>query len=186
LNAKNQTVSFPINRRKKKHTKSIDCNSAQSSVLSPQSSIIGPHCFEQVCTELLREGHQIKFRAPGTSMHPTICNGDLITIAPLKPSDIITGDIILYRHKNGVVAHRVINLINSQSSALSPQHLFTFRGDAAPVFDDPVGADQILGKVVSIERNGRCIDPYRFRATLHYKARRTASRLKRFFFKSVR
>jgi signal peptidase I len=132
-------------------------------------------------------------------MYPTICNGDLITVKPIKPSNICVGDIILYRHENCVVAHRVINIkapikkpsqnLNyrpqpslslAQSSVLSPQHSFTLRGDAAIYYDDPVEAAQILGKVVSVDRNCRCIDPYGFRTKLHFKARRFASRLKRF------
>ena len=137
----------------------------------------------------------------------------MITVKPIKPSNICGGDIILYRHENCVVAHRVINIkapikkpsqnLNyrsqpslslTQSSVLSlprrsharsvtktgPQHCFTLRGDAAIYFDDPVEAEQILGKVVSVERNGRSIDPYGFRTKLHFKARRFASRLKRF------
>jgi signal peptidase I len=199
LSFENQVVSTSINKRQKRHIKPIDLNSTQSSALRPQSSNLSPHNFEQVCAELLGEGHQVKFRAPGDSMYPTICNGDLITVKPIKPSNIYVGDIILYRHENGVVAHRVINIkapikkpsqnLNysserslslTQPSALSPQHCLTLRGDAAIYYDDPVEAKQILGKVVSVERNGRSIDPYGFRSKLYFKARRFASRLKRF------
>ena len=45
---------------------------------------------------------------------------------------------------------------SSSSEALK----FVLCGDAAPACDDPVKAVQILGRVVSIERNGRTIDPY--------------------------
>ena len=57
---------------------------------------------------------------------------------------------------------------------------FSFRGDAAPVFDNPVGADQILGKVVWIERNGRNFNPSCFKVKIHYKVRQLALRLRRF------
>ncbi len=135
--------------------------------------------FYLVLKKTLDRGNSIRFRAPGDSMYPTISDGDLITVQPVKPSDVIVGDIILYRHKSGVVAHRVVNIQESQSSVPSPQYLFTFRGDAAPVLDNPVGAGQILGKVVFIERNSRRVNPYSIKAKLHYKARRLASRLKR-------
>ena len=186
LSPENQAVSSYSIKRQKKRIKPIVSNLAQSSVLSPQSSYANSLKFEQVCTELLRQGHQIKFRAPGDSMYPTICDGDLITVHPIKPSNIIVGDIILYRHKSGVAAHRVINTRAPQSSVLSPQYFFTLRGDAAPVLDNPVGADQILGKVICVERNGRRIDPYCLRVKLLYKARRLASRLKRLFFSHKR
>jgi phage repressor protein C with HTH and peptisase S24 domain len=76
-----------INKKSKGHIKPIDLNSAQSSALSPQSLNPNPTKFEQACVELLREGYLVKFRAPGDSMYPTICDGDLITVEPIKPSD---------------------------------------------------------------------------------------------------
>ena len=39
---------------------------------------------------------------------------------------------------------------------------FVLRGDAGSTCDEPVKGGQILGKVVSIERNGCSIDPYSF------------------------
>ena len=182
LNYENQAVSVYCIKRQKKRIKPIDSNLAQSSVLSPQSSDANSLNFEQVCNELLREGHRIKFKAPGDSMYPTICDGDLVTVQPIKPSNVIVGDIILYRHKSGVVAHRVLNTQVPQSSVLSTQYFFTLRGDAAIVLDNPVGAHQILGKVISIERNCHRINPYSFRVKFLYKARRLVSRLKRLFF----
>ena len=124
--------------KSKGHLKPIDLNSTQTSDLRLQSSNLSADYFEQVCAELLREGHGIKFRAPGDSMYPTICDGDLITVEPIKPSDVILGDIVLYSHEYGVVAHRVINIKKTQPSIVSPQHYFTLRGDAAPKDDDPV------------------------------------------------
>jgi signal peptidase len=138
--------------------------------------------FSLMMEETLYRGNSIRFRAPGDSMYPTICDGDLIMIHPIKPSEVIVGDIILYRHENGVVAHRVVNIQISQSSVLSTQHSFLLRGDAAIVYDDPVRADQILGKVVSIERNVRRFDPYCLRNSLLYKARRLAARIKKLLF----
>ena len=191
LSSENQAVSSYNIKKQKKRIKPIVSNLAQSSVLSPQSSDANSLNFEQVCNELLREEHRIKFNAPGDSMYPTICNGDLITVEPIKPSNVIVGDIILYRHKSGVTVHRVMHILKrsekySRSTPKGPQGRsssetlqFSFRGDAAIVLDNPVGADQILGKVVSVERNSRCINPYSFKVNLLYKTRRLASRLKR-------
>jgi len=161
----------------------MDLNLTQSSALRPQSSNLSPQSFVKVCTELLRLGHQVQFKAPGHSMYPTICDGDLITVEPIKPSDLSVGDIILYYHENGVVAHRIINIQAPQSSVTSTQHLFLLRGDAAIADDAPVVSEQILGKVVSIERNGRRIDPCGLRSKLRYKARRLAVRVKRLFMR---
>jgi len=167
----------------------------QSSALSPQ------HLFLDVSTELLERGHSVRFQAPGQSMHPTIKEGETITVEPVEPPAVRTGDIILYRTKTGVIAHRVIRIEQkatsseaifkaewpilkgrpspSQSSSLSPQHLFLLRGDASVNCDRQVEGGQILGKVVSVERNGRSIDPYSPNAKVMYLTRLSVSSLKR-------
>ena len=47
--------------------------------------------FADIIESLLREGHQVRFRAFGWSMHPTIRNGEIITVAPLERSSIKSG-----------------------------------------------------------------------------------------------
>jgi signal peptidase I len=141
--------------------------------------------FPEMIEEILKQDHSIRFRAPGDSMYPTICDGDVITVMPIETASIIIGDIILYRHKSGVIAHRVMRIIkrsapkDSQNRSSSETLQFILRGDAALVFDDPVSADHILGKVTLVEREGRHINPYSFKATICFKARRLATRLKR-------
>jgi hypothetical protein len=125
-------------------------------------------------------------------MYPTICNGDILTVTPIETASITIGDIILYRHKSGVTAHRVVRTLKqseedslrtpqgSQNRSSSETLRFFLRGDAALVFDDPVSADQILGKVSFVEREGRRINPYTRRAKILFSTRRLASRLRRF------
>jgi hypothetical protein len=147
--------------------------------------------FPNLLSDLLANGHAVKFRAPGDSMYPTICDGDVITVVPIESDAITIGDIILYGHTSGVVAHRVMRIIersearsrsaleDSQNRSASETLRFILRGDAAIVFDDPVSADQVLGKVTLVERQGRRIDPYALKATICFNARRLAARLKR-------
>jgi signal peptidase I len=150
--------------------------------------------FSELLEETLNRGHSIRFRAPGDSMYPTIRNGDILTVTPIETASITIGDIILYRHKSGVTAHRAIRItkrdahhsqhsaLRPQTSDLSPQSYFILRGDAAVVFDDPVSAGQILGKVTLVERSGRRINPYTRSAKILFSTRRLASRLRRFVF----
>ena len=151
--------------------------------------------FSEMLEETLTRGHSICFRAPGDSMYPTICDDDLITVEPIKPATVLVGDIILYEHRSKVTVHRVMRILkrsekNLRSALQGPQDRslsetleFIFRGDAAIKDDAPVSSEQILGKVVAIERNGRRIDPYYLRIKLHYKIRRMASRVKRLFLR---
>jgi hypothetical protein len=157
--------------------------------------------YPELIADLLMNGHRVKFRAPGYSMYPSILHEDVITVEPVKPSAVNIGDIILYRVQDNLIAHRVIKILkrserNSRSAPRGPQDRsaspiearpsasetlqFILCGDARPACDDPVAAEQILGKVVLVETNGRVIDPYNFKAKLTFNVRRLVFRLRRF------
>ncbi len=128
-------------------------------------------------TELLSQGTTVRFRPSGRSMYPSIREGELITVEPVVASDVTLGDIVLYRSEKGVIAHRVVGTSPTQSSVLSPPHFF-LRGDASLSCDEPVKAEQILGRVVGVERDGRSVALASRGAKLWHKARRLASGLK--------
>ena len=73
--------------------------------------------------------------------------------------------------------------VQSSSSLTSgePPLQITLKGDACSTPDPPVTAEQILGKVISVERHGRHVDAYRLSCTLNSLAYRLLSRLIRFF-----
>lgn len=147
-----------------------------------RSSSPGPQHFGDVSDLLLKQGYGVRFRVPGRSMRPTILDGETIRVQPVSPPDIRQGDILLYRLRGGVVVHRVVGIGREQGDAL----LFNLRGDATGVSDKPVAAQQILGRVIYVERNGRCIDPCSRRAKIYRQARICASRLKRCVMGGVR
>ncbi len=68
---------------------------------------------------------------------------------------------------------------SSRSKTLNPKLIFILRGDASLTFDDPVVAHQILGKVVSVDKNGRNINLCSRKAKMLHLARIWASRIKR-------
>ncbi len=155
--------------------------------------------FIDVSTELLRQGKNVRFQAPGRSMHPTIKEMETIMVVPVAPFDIKRGDILLYLAGRKAIAHRVVSIKTekgdpsiqssrlcpqrsvpiTQSSRLSPQQLFILRGDASATCDDPVKPHQILGKVVSVEKNGRSVNLYSRKVKMLHIAYVRASRLKR-------
>jgi signal peptidase I len=156
----------------------VDENSdTQSSLLSPN------HLFADVCVGLLNQGQGVRFRANGWSMYPTICDGEMINVEPVLPSQVRHGDIILYRCPRGITAHRVIHIQKEMNSALSPHCsslVFHTRGDSLRADDSPVMSDQILGKVFSVERNGRTVALYGIRAIMLQKTRLFLFRLKQY------
>jgi signal peptidase I len=111
--------------------------------------------FVEVVTDLLRRGHSVRFRAKGGSMHPTIREGEAITVAPVRPAEIQLGDLILYRSGRGVTAHRVVRVVRDPDGTLA----FIPRGDSSTTRDEPVAQSAVLGRVVGVERDGRALDP---------------------------
>ena len=116
--------------------------------------------FVEVVSDLLRRGHSVRFRARGGSMHPTIREGEAITVAPARPARMRRGDVILYRVGRGVIAHRVAAIERGPAGALT----FIPRGDASQGRDDAVEEGAILGRVVAVERGGRALNPAACRA----------------------
>lgn len=131
--------------------------------------------FDHLCLSLLEQGCNVRFQAPGGSMHPTILDGDIITVQPVLGSDIKRGDIILYHSQGVVIAHRVIRIHKSNNET----PVWILRGDASGACEEQVVAQQVLGRVVSVERRGRSIDPYSRKGKILCKVRSFATRLKR-------
>jgi hypothetical protein len=214
----------------------VDENSdTQSSLLSPQScsflsqpSPLAPHhLFADVCVGLLNIGQSVRFKANGWSMHPTICDGEIINVEPVLTSQVRHGDIILYRSQRGITAHRVIHIqkevephgqasdpiqppmwgdisrlasgqavlnwripssagANSVLSPKSPSLVFHTRGDSLKVVDPPLTSDQILGKVFSVERDGRTVALCGTRAFMLQEMRLFLFQLKQYMVYVVR
>jgi signal peptidase I len=104
--------------------------------------------FWSLAKFILEDGHDLRFRARGRSMSPSIRHGDVLTIRPVGPDEVEVGDVVFYRHANGrVLVHRVTKRVEDEGVTY-----FLIQGDA---FDQPDGlahAEQILGKVVCVEQ----------------------------------
>ena len=151
--------------------------------MTTSSSLAPHHLFADVCVGLLNIGQSVRFKANGWSMHPTICDGEMIHVEPVLPSQVRHGDIILYRSPRGITAHRVIHIQREANSIVSPQghsFLITTRGDSLKVVDPPLTSDQILGKVFSVERDGRTVALYGTRAFMLQEMRLFLFQLKQY------
>jgi hypothetical protein len=129
-------------------------------------------------------------------MHPAIKEGETITVVPISSFDIKRGDILLYIVGKKVIAHRVVRIKREKSDStfhssthskeLRSQLIFILRGDASAICDDPVEAQQVLGKVVSVERGGYSIDLYSSKTRMFCLAYTWASRFKRLILSLLR
>jgi len=81
----------------------------------------------------------------GTSMTPTIQEGDLVAVTEKGLNDIEVGDILSFKFEEIIISHRLIEIREDETS------LFRMKGDGNES-PDPIlfDASQIIGKVVAI------------------------------------
>lgn len=103
----------------------------------------------ELVAEVARRSGEVRLKVTGASMLPSVWPGDVVTVRSCDLGGVQPGQIVLYRREGKLTAHRII--------CVSRDHLIT-RGDSIPTVDPPVRAFEIVGQVVSILHNGRCID----------------------------
>ena len=99
--------------------------------------------------ELLRNTGELRFVARGASMLPAICPGDELVAQSIRPDRVHVGDVILFVQRGRWFAHRVVR---SCTETAQP-HLIT-QGDALLFCDAPVFAQDVLGRITFVVRNG--------------------------------
>jgi len=115
---------------------------------------MGQANFAALAGEILGGGSSLRFRARGASMQPFIRDGDILEVQPPGVATLRCGDVVLCRPGGGrLVAHRVVRLIRDNRGTTA----VVTRGDALACSDLPVSWEQVLGRVVAVERNGKRI-----------------------------
>jgi len=96
---------------------------------------------------LHRKGASFRFQAQGFSMHPTIRDGDIVTVSPLGGSCPGPGEVVAFRlpEQTKLVIHRVIKVIAKR---------YLLRGDNGAFADGWIPGENIVGIVSSVERQG--------------------------------
>jgi signal peptidase I len=100
---------------------------------------------KSISENLLNTGYDFRINTLGLSMFPLIKTGDKITMS--AESNLYTGDIIVFERGDRMVCHRLVKVFE-----IDGIRYYQTRGDSHFDLDNPLTADQILGKVVRIER----------------------------------
>jgi signal peptidase I len=87
-------------------------------------------------------------------MLPTLWPGDFLTIQSRSPEEIVHGEIILYMREGRFFVHRV-----KSTSVVGDQTFLIVRGDCMPDDDPPVRSNEVLGKIVGVQRAGSSFVP---------------------------
>lgn len=104
----------------------------------------------ELAAEVVRRFGEMRFRANGTSMLPSVQPGDVLTVRREAAGGLRSGEIILAQRGRQLVAHRIVGK--------KGRSLIT-RGDSLTENDAPFEESQVLGRVVAVTRGGRTVDP---------------------------
>ena len=113
-------------------------------------------CKYSLAAEVLQSTGELRFRASGISMLPTLWPGDCLTIRAHSIEEVQQGDVVLYARGGRFFIHRIRRKCPSGEEIL----LIT-RGDCMAEEDPPVKKGDLLGKVIAIHRHGSRIMPRR-------------------------
>ncbi|HTS13761.1 MAG TPA: S24/S26 family peptidase [Candidatus Limnocylindrales bacterium] len=107
----------------------------------------------ELAVEVLRSSGDLRFRANGASMLPSIFPGDILLVQSQPMAKARCGDVALWSRDGRFYAHRVTRLLQDGHSTA-----VVTRGDALTAEDPPVGRDEYLGAVLAVVRRGRLIE----------------------------
>ena len=110
----------------------------------------------EMAAEVLHAKGTIRLQVTGWSMLPSVWPGDTLVIESVDAAAVSEGDVVLFGRDRRLFVHRVI----AKSRHFTDFSVVT-RGDAMPAADAPVSDHELLGKVSSILRGGRPIEPSR-------------------------
>lgn len=111
-----------------------------------------------LAAEIVRFFGEVRLRAFGTSMAPSILPGDLIAVRSAGMREILPGDVVLYSRMERLFVHRVVERkIGSAAAGLGEPILIT-RGDRLAHDDPPVHSRELLGRVISVKRGNRNVE----------------------------
>src|ERR1700676_384838 len=108
--------------------------------------------------EVVRSIGEVRLRVLGTSMVPAMLPGDLVPIRRAGPDEISAGEVVLFLQSGRLFVHRVVgrNVVSAAGNTEEP--CLNTRGDRLRHDDPSVSSKELLGRVVSVERDNRNIE----------------------------
>jgi len=109
--------------------------------------------FESLAKEVLSRASVLHFRARGVSMWPFIHDGDIVEVRSNNGAFTHRYDIVMCRNINGhLVVHRILDIETRKEITR-----LLIKGDNLQQNDGYIQPEDILGRVVATERQGRRI-----------------------------
>lgn len=103
---------------------------------------VGNEIFFAAVEERLAAGERVKITLVGTSMQPTICEGDAVTLEPATGNPAV-GDVVLFRYRGQHLLHRIVAIADG---------VYTTLGDNC-VNTESCRREDIVARLVEVERH---------------------------------
>lgn len=136
--------------------------------------------FVDLIRIVLEKGADFRMKSKGMSMYPFICDGDIITISPIKIYQLKKGEIYAFPHprKGKLIVHRYVG--NKDGKLI-------IKGDYNPYYDPPILPGSILGKITKVERKKKELVPAPefLRLCISFVSKNWIVRRSRFFFYKI-
>jgi signal peptidase I len=100
--------------------------------------------------EVLDNFREARLPVTGTSMLPTLRPGDILELHCCHPDHICSGDIVVFRHRDHLVSHRVVG---------NHKGFLVTRGDRLRRPDLPIATTDVLACVTAIHRGPLRLNP---------------------------
>ncbi len=106
--------------------------------------------FLRFFEDILRNGVSLRVKVTGRSMAPFLSGGETLTIVQADCRSLQRGDLVFFRTRHNLpVIHRILKIKKTDDGALC----FLTKGDALMAFDEEIRQDNVLGKVLRVERH---------------------------------
>jgi signal peptidase I len=117
---------------------------------SPDDFSLSMPMIMELIEAVHEKGASFRFQAKGNSMTPAIRDGDIITLAPLGDLLPRRGDVLAFRHpeRPQMMVHRVVH---------TKERKYFIKGDNCPEADGWIPAENLLGLITNVERQGKAL-----------------------------
>jgi signal peptidase I len=104
---------------------------------------------QDVFEDILNREITLRVKVTGKSMAPFLKGGETLNIRKVCASSLRIGDLIFFKNNEGsAILHRIVK----KRPTCQNSYIFQTKGDALRGMDSPVDADDIIGKVCSVEK----------------------------------
>ena len=108
----------------------------------------------ELAAEVVRSFREVPFKLVGSSMLPALRPGDDVVVRGASMAELRAGDVVQYLRGGRLVTHRFL----THGAGHAAGHAIT-QGDSVARPDAPVSEAELVGRVVSVRRGGRSVDP---------------------------